>query len=231
MSLIPSSPRCLTHTTSDDRSKTCFFNQCTGHPSSISIYQMLQIYSYTRPPRIKAAFFLFAVINLGKMAAATSAPFTHHRFGVAFPYHHLQAMPTEEEISITKDYDPYDGYDVGGPAPICWRTVNSVTTRSPSCPPSAILTFTDPPPDPMYSMRDYVSHFRITANEEDLNLLSLIRGTTGERYTLWHANIHSCVASVGFCTPSISNTPGLATHSPEKVTCFVLFYVIFEEGT
>ena len=28
-----------------------------------------------------------------------------------------------------------------------------------------------------------------------------------------HANVHSCVRSVGFCTPFVSNTPGLSTHS------------------
>lgn len=28
-----------------------------------------------------------------------------------------------------------------------------------------------------------------------------------------HANIHSCVANVGACTPFVSNTPGLSTHT------------------
>ena len=28
-----------------------------------------------------------------------------------------------------------------------------------------------------------------------------------------HANVHSCVRSVGFCTPFVSNQPGLSTHS------------------
>ena len=26
-----------------------------------------------------------------------------------------------------------------------------------------------------------------------------------------HANIHSCLRTVGFCTPFVSNTPGLST--------------------
>ena len=31
--------------------------------------------------------------------------------------------------------------------------------------------------------------------------------------TIPHANVHSCLRDVGFCTPFVSNTPGLATHS------------------
>jgi hypothetical protein len=32
----------------------------------------------------------------------------------------------------------------------------------------------------------------------------------GTKWDVPHANIHSCVSTVGFCTPFIGNTPGLS---------------------
>jgi hypothetical protein len=35
-----------------------------------------------------------------------------------------------------------------------------------------------------------------------------------------HANIHSCIASRGACTPFVANTPGLATHTAAQTANF-----------
>eukprot|EP00966_Prymnesium_polylepis_P063107 1464896-Prymnesium_polylepis.1 len=37
-----------------------------------------------------------------------------------------------------------------------------------------------------------------------------------------HANIHSCLRHVGFCTPFVANTPELSTHSQAQSGTFVL---------
>ena len=149
------------------------------------------------------------------LATATSASAIDHR--------KLQAASTEEDVAITVDYDRFHGYDIGGPAPICWRVVNGVMSRAAACPPELIMTFSDPPPNPLFSMRDYVSHFRVTVNGAALGLVSLLSTSTGLRHEIYHANVHSCVATVGFCSPFIGNTPGLSTHSPEKVSFEIPF--------
>ncbi|GAB5036729.1 Hypothetical protein NocV09_04700210 [Nannochloropsis oceanica] len=128
----------------------------------------------------------------------------------------MQATDTDEDVAITVDYNRSHSYDIGGPAPICWKVVNGVMSRAPACPAELILTFSDPPPNPLFSMRDYMSHFRATINGQALGLVSLTSATTGLAHEIYHANVHSCVATVGFCSPFISNTPGLSTHSPEK---------------
>lgn len=138
----------------------------------------------------------------------------------------LQATTNGEDVPITIDYDPAHGYDVGGPAPVCWRTSNSVTTRVAACPHELILTYHDPPPNPLYSMRDYISHFRVTVNEVALGVVYTTSAVTNQSINLVHANVHSCVATVGFCTPAIGNTPGLATHTPEKVMPLLSFLIL-----
>jgi hypothetical protein len=149
------------------------------------------------------------------MATATSASAIDHR--------QMQAASTEEDVAITVDYDRFHGYDIGGPAPICWRVVNGVMSRAAACPPELILNFSDPPPNPLFSMRDYTASFRATVNGTALGLTSLYSAATGLRHEIYHANVHSCVATVGFCSPFIGNTPGLSTHSPEKVLVLPFF--------
>jgi len=150
------------------------------------------------------------------LATATSASAIDHR--------QMQAAATEEDVAITVDYDRSHGYDVGGPAPICWRRVNNIDSRAAACPAELIMTFSDPPPNPLFSMRDYISYFRVTVNGAALGLTSLDSSGTGLQHEITHANVHSCVATVGFCSPFIGNTPGLSTHSPEKVLMLPFFF-------
>ena len=42
----------------------------------------------------------------------------------------------------------------------------------------------------------------------------------GVHHDIPHANIHSCHNKVGFCTPSVKNTPGLSTHTAAQVGNF-----------
>jgi len=142
----------------------------------------------------------------------------------AISHRQMQATDTDEDVAITVDYNRSHSYDIGGPAPICWKVVNGVMSRAPACPAELILTFSDPPPNPLFSMRDYMSHFRATINGQALGLVSLTSATTGLAHEIYHANVHSCVATVGFCSPFISNTPGLSTHSPEKVFKMYFFF-------
>ena len=119
------------------------------------------------------------------LATATSASGIDHR--------QVQAASSEEEVAITVDYDRFHGYDVGGPAPICWRVVNGVMSRAAACPPELIMTFSDPPPNPLFSMRNYTAFFRVTINGAALGLTSLLSTATGLRHEIYHANVHSCV--------------------------------------
>jgi hypothetical protein len=45
----------------------------------------------------------------------------------------------------------------------------------------------------------------------EVNIPPLLRA----RPELPHCNVHSCLRHVGFCTPFVKNSPGLATHSPQ----------------
>lgn len=43
---------------------------------------------------------------------------------------------------------------------------------------------------------------------------------SGVHYEIPHSNLHSCLTHVGFCTPFVSNTPALSTHSTALVDNF-----------
>lgn len=150
------------------------------------------------------------------LATATPASAIDHR--------QMQAASTEEDVAITVDYDRSHGYDVGGPAPICWKRINTTQHQLAACPAELILTFSDPLlPNPLFSMRDYTAFFRVTVNGEALSLTSSLSSATQLSHEIYHANVHSCVSTVGFCSPAIANSPGLSTHSPEKVLMLSFF--------
>jgi hypothetical protein len=96
-------------------------------------------------------------------------------------------------------------YDVGEDVTLCWATVNAT----------------------MEALREDCSGAKMTIdNLDELPPTQLAADTPYEvRYTMEvpsmrspealipHANIHSCVRTVGFCSPFVSDTPGLATHT------------------
>jgi hypothetical protein len=87
------------------------------------------------------------------------------------------------------------------------KTYNGTTSRMARCNESVSLEFLTRPPNPMYSMQDYPTDYRFTINSTRLGHVAHPVGSTD--WHIPHANIHSCVATVGFCTPLIGDTPGL----------------------
>eukprot|EP00307_Rebecca_sp_RCC1486_P000185 CAMPEP_0119412484 /NCGR_PEP_ID=MMETSP1335-20130426/4907_1 /TAXON_ID=259385 /ORGANISM="Chrysoculter rhomboideus, Strain RCC1486" /LENGTH=959 /DNA_ID=CAMNT_0007437225 /DNA_START=56 /DNA_END=2935 /DNA_ORIENTATION=+ len=102
------------------------------------------------------------------------------------------------------------GYDVGDDVTLCWKTDMTTRIRVREDCGAAHTTFTFDWPDVLYSSTEYPVTFDAYIPSDNLAL-----STVGEAdYHIPHANIHSCVRSVGFCTPFVANTPGLSTHSP-----------------
>jgi len=94
-----------------------------------------------------------------------------------------------------------EGYDYGQDITLCWVTpVNGSATRT-SCN-GADVIYTRAPADDMVGGEEYSVQWSMTVPVA-LNPTSAVP----------HANIHSCYRSVGFCSPFVGNTPGLATHS------------------
>ena len=110
----------------------------------------------------------------------------------------------------TNIYVNADSYDVGGTDPICWKTdlVNGGTTKLDSCPDDFKLEFILEPPKVMYGREYYPVQYRFSLDIDAIDHYQV------NDVDIPHANIHSCVSTVGFCTPFVSNTPGLSTHTP-----------------
>ena len=107
--------------------------------------------------------------------------------------------------------------DANADCAVCWKTVygdeadkTGVTTMSP-CPAEIMVTWDTPLPKEMFAMEEYVVDYSISVDPEAFDVVK-----TGSNHVP-HANIHSCVASKGACTPFVSNSPGLATHTEALV--------------
>jgi len=114
------------------------------------------------------------------------------------------------------------GYDVGGTDPLCWQTDLNTTQRiqMPKCPSGMTMTFTLPLPESMRAMSAYTTAYTMTV---DPSMGVITKKTVKEKSVdVPHANIHSCLQKVGFCSPFVANTPGLATHTPALVGDLVL---------
>ena len=96
-----------------------------------------------------------------------------------------------------------------------WREGSSVATW----PSDALdIGFIIPPPDEMTDSVEYDVSWYAAIRTSEFNLTQYAVETV-----VWdvpHSNLHSCLAEVGFCTPFVSNTPGLSTHSPALVDNF-----------
>jgi hypothetical protein len=87
-------------------------------------------------------------------------------------------------------------------------TTNATVTRLSSCPAGAAITFVKPPPDTIFAGQKYQTVYRFAVDPAAANHYRwTVKGT---KWDVPHANIHSCVSTVGFCTPFIANTPSLA---------------------
>ena len=95
-------------------------------------------------------------------------------------------------------------YDLGEDVTLCWLTdaPNGGSAAREDCA-GASMEFVLPLlPSSLWSGQQYSVHYRM-----------LVPSSRSPTSLIPHANVHSCVRSVGFCTPFVSNTPGLSTHS------------------
>ena len=105
-------------------------------------------------------------------------------------------------LSITANNSVF-AYDLGEDVSLCWRTNKTAggePTRVDCQGVSAEFSYSWP--RPLYAQQVYEVHWTLTVPPE-LNPSTDVD----------HANLHSCELNVGFCTPFVANTPGLATHS------------------
>mmetsp|Transcript_55624 Transcript_55624/g.132077 ORF Transcript_55624/g.132077 Transcript_55624/m.132077 type:complete len:580 (+) Transcript_55624:141-1880(+) len=100
---------------------------------------------------------------------------------------------------------------------VCWRTVyasatdkTGVTTMA-ECPMTITVNWDTKPPVEMYQGTSYPVQYALKIAPESHKVTLAAKKTT----TISHANIHSCIASRGACTPFVANSPGLATHTAE----------------
>lgn len=93
--------------------------------------------------------------------------------------------------------------DADATCAICWKTIEGVTKMG-ECGDSVKVTWDKPLPQEMTEGIDYPVEWGFDASAVP-NI-----GTPA----IPHANIHSCIANKGACTPFVSNTPGLSTHTP-----------------
>ncbi len=104
-----------------------------------------------------------------------------------------------------------DGYDVGGTDSICWKTdlITKQVVQMPACPSDLKIEFTNPLPSEMRVGTTYYTNYRFYVDENSITP-QIIKNV---QYEIPHANVHSCFSRVGFCTPFVTNTPSLATHT------------------
>ena len=110
--------------------------------------------------------------------------------------------------------------DANADCAVCWRTTyrdaadKTGVTRMGECPAGLELVWTKPLPARMNAMVQYVAGYSLALNTTKFGHLP-----QGDN-DIPHANIHSCIASRGACTPFVSNSPGLATHTEAKIADF-----------
>jgi len=114
-----------------------------------------------------------------------------------------------------------ESYLMGGPDPVTWLT----SSRQASCSSNATtkvtemlltgtsgisLTFTIPEEINDQTPVQATIHFELDVTQ--FSIIDQTVSTLGD-FSIPHVNIHSCISSVGACTPFIANTPGLSTHT------------------
>jgi hypothetical protein len=111
--------------------------------------------------------------------------------------------------------------DANAACAVCWRTAYSgpedktgVTTMA-ECPEGIAVSWQTDVPQEMFAGSVYPVTYRLTVDEAKFPVYK--KGKEERRNHVPHANIHSCIASRGACTPFVANSPGLATHTPAAV--------------
>jgi hypothetical protein len=110
--------------------------------------------------------------------------------------------------------------DANAKCAVCWRTTykdksdKTGITKMGECPEGIALKWTKTLPEDMISMHEYTTTYSLTLSTEKFG-----HKKSGNN-DIPHANIHSCITSRGACTPFVSNSPGLATHTEALVGDF-----------
>lgn len=97
-------------------------------------------------------------------------------------------------------------YLEGTDCSVCWKTINSVTTMA-ACPAGIKMEVIKALPREIVSQVDYATEYKLVIDETQFPI-----SANGGK-DIPHANVHSCLRHLGACTPFVSNTPGLATHT------------------
>lgn len=101
---------------------------------------------------------------------------------------------------------------MGGPAPICWKTVDGLVARLAKCPAGLKVEFLQTPPATMFANEDYPTTYRLTIDPLTWGVFPI--NVTDNNYDVPYAIIRSCRNKLGFCTPFIEDMPGLSFSSP-----------------
>lgn len=124
-------------------------------------------------------------------------------------------------VNVADDDYMTDSYLMGGTKPICWRTKyidgsQDGDKKEMSCPEGTTITMDTEKPVDLKDGEEVNMEYTLVVKPEKLTptMSSTVLVLNGGHH-IPHANIHSCVTGTdeGPCTPFISNTPGLATHS------------------
>lgn len=99
--------------------------------------------------------------------------------------------------------------DANAECAICWKTVyasvndTAGVTKMTKCVDANVKTaWIKKPPAEMVELQDYDVVWDVS-----------VPGLVVDKNLVPHANIHSCIAKRGACTPFVANSPGLATHT------------------
>ena len=105
-----------------------------------------------------------------------------------------------------------DSYAIGGDEPVLWRS----SEMQDGFPVGLSVGYLVEPPSEMLSDEHHsvVWFAAIDTSVWNLTKTSVVDGV----YDVPHSNLHSCLSHIGFCTPLVSNTPGLSTHSSALVS-------------
>mmetsp|Transcript_9552 Transcript_9552/g.28277 ORF Transcript_9552/g.28277 Transcript_9552/m.28277 type:complete len:832 (+) Transcript_9552:40-2535(+) len=107
----------------------------------------------------------------------------------------------------------HDGRDVA----LCWKQDEKTKERVRIDCEKLNLEFTNEWPETMVEGRNYTISFRATYPRGHKPVPRQVNVEGGSRlFDVTHANVHACQRKVGFCTPFVEETPGLATHTPAQ---------------
>mmetsp|Transcript_21268 Transcript_21268/g.49295 ORF Transcript_21268/g.49295 Transcript_21268/m.49295 type:complete len:570 (+) Transcript_21268:217-1926(+) len=111
--------------------------------------------------------------------------------------------------------------DANAECSVCWFTVYGSAddtvgvTKMKPCPPEIKVTWDTPLPEEMTEFVDYEAKYKLSVSDQaKYPIIKKQDKKSGSMNHVPHANIHSCIASRGACTPFVANSPGLATHTP-----------------